>query len=478
MLERPTSDLWQSIKLLNTELAAKYVDLAIDILAGKQLAEPEFFPLQTIPGNLLEQAATLLRHALVLDPECDKAHYQLGMLFLRHKIISLMADQFPIDIMWDYSQNACDSKATLCFRRALSFDGNSHAYIELGRLILNGKTLPQPSDFPEGEFNPHASLAEHAATLFRVARRFNSELGAPLFELGKLIEAERIDFHIEDYTFETLMNDKKSHAAAFYRTAIHAPEPVVHAKAYLANLIAAGVVKAINEDYAPFPMPEGFAEQAKYLYLEVLKIDSNCFVSMFGLAKLIIRGLIDPPENLNNSDIASPAEQAATLLRRVLTLEPDHPEVTLELADLLLERKVKLLPSEANLVSRFYAIELMIQRILRTGNANQPAKDFLLKIEDKQKQFDAECLEREKKARSEREANSARQAEEKLKTQQEKLQAKQQKSAKAVRKANDLTPSSSSSSLFAQQKKLRLTKEKETKPSPMLTTQGIARRTG
>ena len=479
MLERQTSDLWQSMQSLNTELALKYVTLAQEILTGKQLAQVEFFPLKVIPGNLPEQAAALLRHALLLDPKCDQAHYYLGILFLKYQIISIMSDALHPDIMWDYTQRGCNAKAAVCLRRALAINfANSHALTALGKMVLNNQTMAQGADFPDGEYNLRSSVAEHAANLFRIARRFNNDLSEPLFELGKLIEVGRISFDYQDYDFESPLDDNHSHAACFYRAALRTSEPIIHTKANLGNLIAAYFIKAEKEDFANGIIPEEVPQQANALFDEVLQVDPNCCLSLLGFAKLIMCGLIQPIEQESSSSngIASPSEHAATVLRKIIAIDPDNATATICLAELILDQKIKMLPCEKGTLSHFFALEMMVRKIFRTLPDYPPALEFLEKVVAKEKEYEAQSLERARQQRVEREAESARQQEAKLKAQQNKLHAQQQKSVKPVRKAEIIVSSAPSSTLFSPQKKLRSEKEKEIKSSSIPTQSGPATR--
>lgn len=405
MLERTSlgSDTWSLIQENKMALALQYLDLAYQILTKKIIAKPEFFNGQPVPETLKEQAAALMRFAILIEPNCDLAMFHLGTLTLSEKIQPQLSDNLG-ELMWsnDYSL-----RAALFFRR--SFEKNPlqiYAYAEIGILIAKKTVVAEKNDFID-KIIP-STTAEQAAKIFRYTRTINFNYYRAISYLSSLIELGLIVAIQQDFGDEVMPEKVHDQAVKLYRLSMSKSSKCVYAISRLAIAISKELVVAIPSDFSPATMPTTIAEQAAYLFRYALSIDESCLDALVGMARLISNKQLIPEEQdckILGISASSPAEeQAATLYRKVIKLDNVYDDAKLALAELIVERKVA---PEASDIPGFHLVltplSFQLERMLKTVWAKTKVNDLLERAKSYEEILFQKTLVREAEARRVRE---------------------------------------------------------------------------
>jgi tetratricopeptide (TPR) repeat protein len=385
-----SSERRQFIQRTQNTIAVEYVMLALSILERKTVAKPEDFNGRLMPVSIAEQSADLVRFALTINPNCDLAHYNLGILILSQNVRVQIVDNLG-ELLFSNNKGM---QAAVFFRRAIALNPDSGCAVNaLAMLIGSHNVIAKSTDFIDGVLPD--TLTKQITTLFRRAHTAVPSYFKASYHLGKLIENYFIDAEPGDFDDQLIPETKVEQAAKLYRQVLQKNVGCPEANASLGLLISKGLIKSLATDFLPEEMPDSVIDQGGLLFRRALVVFVDCSDGLLGMASLIASKKLIPTkldcELLGLNSTASTAEQAAVLYRKVMKSDKLAIEAKLELAELMLAKEVKpelgdTTPEYNSLLPLSMHLEMMMKNILHFKPDCIAAENFIKKIEIKAKE--------------------------------------------------------------------------------------------
>jgi tetratricopeptide (TPR) repeat protein len=386
---RGSDERRQFMKRMQWELALELVTLVVEILDKKTDAKVEDFNGRPMPATIGEQAADLLRHALSINPHCELAHYNLGIVIYYHDAKPQIIDNLG-ELLWS---NQKPSIAAVFYRRAIKGNPDSACVLtELGILIASAAIDAIKSDFVDG-IMPGCIFAQ-GAILYRRANIANPLYSRSRLRLAHLIEVNLVTAEAVDFDDNVIPGTAIEQAAKLYRQVIAKNINIAEACGLLSSLIYRGLVSAIVTDFPELNMPATMPEQVLLLFRIALNSYNENRESLIGMAGLIASHMVKPNEEdckvLEINSKASAAEQAAAIYRKVMRIYQADCDALIGLGELILAGSVKPVVSDTpgfqNLLPEVLHLSMMMREVFKVRPNSREAQDLLNKADLKEKE--------------------------------------------------------------------------------------------
>jgi hypothetical protein len=336
----------------------------------------------------------------MIDPYCDTAWYNLGVLAFYYQIEPAITDNLGA-LTWSNNPALI---ATSYYRSAIHLNPkNIFALTELAVLIKFHDITAEPTDFFDGDMP--VRVDDQVAKILRYVRAVDFYHPRATYHLGKLFEEQVIPAMPEDFIDGNTPASTVDQAAILYRISLCNTHEREAACSRLGILVNERLVIAIPSDFSDEEMPTTVPEQAANLFRRgFIAHNKACADALFGLAGLIAAKQIKLTEKdyqlFDLSAENSAEEQAATLYRKIINLKINNSKnlshsanikyhlAVLELAQLIITKKVLPSANDYSGCAKVYYplsdhLKFMVGHLLQIGNhrITEKAKLFLPKIQ-------------------------------------------------------------------------------------------------